>query len=107
MLKLILITLIVLIPTPSCYANLSLASNEAPLVEQPSLASNEVPQTLVEQPKSQTTQVRPDATIKHRTAIKHSTTVKHPKISRPVRVHQREQNLRTQWSYEPSHKHCF
>ena len=92
--KLILITLIVLIPTSSCYANLSLASNEAP-------------QTIVEQPKPQTTQVRPDATIKHRTAIKHSATIKHPKISRPVRVHQREQNLRTQWSYEPSHEHCF
>ena len=91
MLKLILITLIVLIPTPSCYANLSLASNEAP-------------QTLVEQLKPQTTQVRPDATIKHRTAIKHSTSIKHPSISRPD---QRGQNLRTQGSYEPSHKHCF
>ena len=102
--KLILITLIALIPTSSCYANLSLASNEAPLVEQPSLASNEAPQTLVEQPRPQTTQVRPDATLKHRTAIKHSTSIKHPSISRPD---QRGQNLRTQGSYEPSHKHCF
>ena len=92
--KLIVITLIALIPTSSCYANLSLASNEAP-------------QTLVEQPKPQTTQVRPDATIKHPTAIKHPTTTKHPTISRPMRVRQWEQNLRTQGSYEPSHKHCF
>ena len=92
--KLILITLIALIPTSSCYANLSLASNEAP-------------QTLVEQSKPQTTPVRPDATIKHRTAIKHSTSIKHPSISIPVRVHQRGQNLRTQGSYEPSPKHCF
>ena len=107
MLKLILITLIVLIPTSSCYANLSLASNEAPLVEHLSLASNEAPQTLVEQPKPQTTQVRPDATIKHPTAIKHPTTTKHPTISRPMRVQQWEQNLRTQGSYEPSHEHCF
>ena len=80
--KLILITLIALMPTSSCYANLSLASNEAP-------------QTLVEQPKSQTTQVRPDATIKH------------PTISRPRRLNKWGPNLRTQGSYEPSHEHCF
>ena len=82
--KLILITLIALMSTSSCYANLSLAFNEAP-------------QTLVERPKPQTAQVRADATIKHPTAIKHLT------ISRPGRVHQWGQNLRIQGSYEP----CF
>ena len=89
--KLILITLIALIPTSSCYANLSLASNEAP-------------QTLVEQPKPQTTQVRPDAAVKHSTAIKHSMAIKHSTISRPRRVPQWGQDhLRIQASYE----HCF
>jgi hypothetical protein len=92
--KLILITLIALMSSSSCYANLSLASNEAP-------------QTLAEQPKPQTTQVRPDATIKYPTAIKHSTTIKHPTISRPRRVDPWGQNLRTQGSYEHSYEHCF
>ena len=76
--KLILITSIALMSTSSCCANLSLASNEAP-------------QTLVEQPRPQTTQVRPDAAIKH------------PTISRPRRVHQWGRNPRIQGSYE----HCL
>jgi hypothetical protein len=94
--KLILLTLLVLIPTSSCYANLSLASNEAP-------------QISVEQPTPQTTPVRPDATIKHPATVKHSTAIKHPTISRPRQVvHRWEQKLPIQGSsYEPSHEHCF
>ena len=61
--KFILITSFALMSTSSCYANLSLASNEAPqtLVRQ-SIASGDAPQA---EPKPQTTKVRPDVAIKH------------------------------------------
>ena len=60
--KFILITSIALMSSSSCYANLSLASNEAPqtLVRQ-SVASGDASQT---EPKPQSTQVRPDAGIR-------------------------------------------
>ena len=79
--KLIVITLIALIPTSSCYANLSLASNEAP-------------QTLVEQPKPQTTPVRPASyghqeNLKTRASAPAGTKPSHPMV------------------VEPSHKCCF
>ena len=62
--KFILITSFALMSTSSCFANLSLASNEAPqtLVRQ-SVASVDASQA---EPKPQTTQVRPDIAIRQR-----------------------------------------
>lgn len=101
--KLIFITVIALMSSSSCYANLSLASNAIA----GSADIDEVPQTSIEQPKPQTTRVRPDATIK--ATVKHSTAIKHPTISRPRQVvHRWEQKFPIQGSsYEPSHEHCF
>jgi hypothetical protein len=87
--KLILITSIALMSTSSCYANLSLASNEAPqtLVQQ-SVGSGDA---LRAEPKPQTRQVRPDVATKI------------PTVSRSTRVHQWRGNHRSQGSRE----HCF
>jgi hypothetical protein len=99
--KLVLITLIALIPTSSCYANLSLASDLRFSAADGGADDSAASQTLVAQPKPQTTQVQPNAAIKHPTAIKR------PTISKPRRVLQRRQDLRTQGAYKPSHEHCF
>jgi hypothetical protein len=98
--KLFLIALIALAPTSSCYANLSLASNEAL-----SLASDGVAQTIVEQPKLQHKEgafpsqqsVAQAPRVRRHAAIKRST------ISRPGPVNQSEQNRRIQGTYG----HCF
>jgi hypothetical protein len=85
--KFILIISIALMSTSSCYANLSLASNEAPqtLVQQ-SVGSGDV---LKAEPKPQVKQVRPDVATKA------------PAVSRTRRLHRG--NLRCQGSRE----HCL
>ena len=87
--KFILIAAIALMPTSSCYANLSLASNEAPqaLVRQSAGSSD----ALQAEPKPQIKQVRPDVATRI------------PTISRSRRVHERRGNLPSQGSRE----HCF
>lgn len=84
--KLILIAAVALMSTSSCYANLSLASNDAPqtLVQQ-SVASGDASPA---EAKPLTTQVRPD------TAIKHSSTPK------PKRVRHWGRN------FQASYDHC-
>ena len=61
--KLFLIASIALMSTSQCYANLSLASNEAPQTSvRQSVANGDASQA---EPKPQTTQVRPDVAVKH------------------------------------------
>ena len=87
--KFILITSFALMSTSSCFANLSLASNEAPqtLVRQ-SVASVDASQA---EPKPQTMQGRPDVAIKH------------PSIAKPKRVRHGERYFQTRRSYD----HCL
>jgi hypothetical protein len=85
--KFILITSIALMSTSSCYANLSLASNEASqTLVQISVRSGDA---LQAEPKPQIKQVRPNVATKV------------PTVSRTRRVHRG--NLRSQGSRE----HCL
>jgi hypothetical protein len=69
--KFILIISIALMSTSSCYANLSLASNEAPQTSvRQSVASGDASQA---ERKPQTPQVRPDVAIKHSSTPNSST----------------------------------
>ena len=95
--KFILIISIALMSTSSCYANLSLASNEAP---QTSVRQSVgIGDASLAEPKPQTTQVRPDV------AIKHSST---PSSSTPSSLTPRPKRLR-HWGryFQRSYDHCL
>lgn len=95
--KLFLITLIALTTTSPCYANLSLASNEAV-----SLASDGSAETLVE-PQHKEGALLSQKSIAQTTQVRRHAAIKRPTISRPAAGSQSGQNLRIQGTYE----RCF